>query len=118
MGSMTDADMAQMREKLIDKAGRELLLDDSQQAKLGSPPDLARARSAALARLGISGRLGSAHRAGLCLPAAAVSPAGRHSRRCAALRCAPVALNALVRELVAQQFAGRDIPCELDSALP
>ena len=36
----------------------------------------------------------------------------------AALHCAPVALNALVSELVAQQFAGRDIQCELDSALP
>ena len=44
-GSMTDADMAQMREKLLDKAGRELSLDDSQQAKLGSPPDLARAQA-------------------------------------------------------------------------
>ena len=56
MGSMTDADMAQMREKLIDKAGRELSLDDSQQAKLGSPPDLARAQ-ALTQRLPISIRI-------------------------------------------------------------
>lgn len=48
MGSMTDADMAQMREKLIDKAGRELSLDEAQKAKLGVLADALKAQRAAL----------------------------------------------------------------------
>ena len=47
-GAMSDADIAQMRERFIDKASRELSLDEAQKAKLGGLADALKAQRAAL----------------------------------------------------------------------
>ncbi|WP_310732360.1 Spy/CpxP family protein refolding chaperone [Ideonella sp. A 288] len=46
--SMSEADSAQMRERIIDKATRELSLDEAQKAKLGTLADAVKAQRAAL----------------------------------------------------------------------
>ena len=47
-GAMSDADITQMRERFIDKASRELSLDEAQKAKLGGLADALKAQRAAL----------------------------------------------------------------------
>ena len=47
-GTMSDADITQMRERFIDKASRELTLDPAQKAKLGLLADALKAQRAAL----------------------------------------------------------------------
>jgi len=47
-GPMTDADITQLRERVIDKAGRELALDAAQKAKLGVLADALKDQRAAL----------------------------------------------------------------------
>ncbi|MBI3369639.1 MAG: Spy/CpxP family protein refolding chaperone [Burkholderiales bacterium] len=51
--AMTDADAAKLRERVIDKATRELALDDAQKAKLGVLADAVKTQRDAL-RAGIS----------------------------------------------------------------
>ena len=46
--AISDADLAQMRERFIDKASRELTLDEAQKAKLGGLADAVKAQRAAL----------------------------------------------------------------------
>ena len=52
----TEAEAAQMRERVIDKASRELQLDDAQRAKLGLLADAMKAQRAALVAGGTSPR--------------------------------------------------------------
>lgn len=47
-GMMSEADMTQMRERFIDKASRELTLDEAQKAKLAGLADAIKAQRAAL----------------------------------------------------------------------
>lgn len=47
-GPMTEADAAKLRERFIDKASRELALDDAQKAKLGALADVIKAQRSAL----------------------------------------------------------------------
>ena len=47
-GAMSDADITPMRERFIDKASRELALDEAQKAKLGGLTDALKAQRAAL----------------------------------------------------------------------
>jgi len=47
-GAMSDADIAQMRERFIDKASRELSLDEAQKTKLGLLADAIKVQRAAL----------------------------------------------------------------------
>ena len=47
-GAMSEADIAQMRERFIDKASRELTLDEAQKAKLAGLADAVKAQRAAL----------------------------------------------------------------------
>lgn len=46
---MTEADAAKLRERVIDRAGRELQLDDAQRARLGLLADALKAQRVALA---------------------------------------------------------------------
>ncbi len=56
-GAMTDADIAQIRERFIDKASRELSLDQAQKAKLGLLADAMKAQRAALLADGSNPRM-------------------------------------------------------------
>ena len=47
-GQMTEADFTKLRERVIDKAGRELTLDEAQKAKLGRLADALRDQRSAL----------------------------------------------------------------------
>jgi Spy/CpxP family protein refolding chaperone len=47
-GAMTEADFTQMRERVVDKAGRELSLDAAQKAKLVALADAIKAQRSAL----------------------------------------------------------------------
>ena len=47
-GAMSDADITQMPERFIDKASRELSLDEAQKTKLGGLADALKAQRAAL----------------------------------------------------------------------
>lgn len=55
-GPMTDADMTEMREKVIAKAERELSLDAAQKAKLGLLADALKAQRSALMAGGLQPR--------------------------------------------------------------
>ena len=47
-GAMSDADITPMRERVIDKASREVALDKAQKAKLGGMADARKAQRATL----------------------------------------------------------------------
>lgn len=47
-GPMSEADMTRLRERFIDKAGRELALDEAQKTKLGALADALKAQRTAL----------------------------------------------------------------------
>ena len=47
-GTMSEADIGQLRDRFIDKASRELTLDEAQKAKLGRLADAIKAQRAAL----------------------------------------------------------------------
>jgi len=47
-GAMSEAEMTKLRERVIDKASRELALDEAQKAKLGTLADALKAQRAAL----------------------------------------------------------------------
>lgn len=59
----SDADITKLRERMIDKAGRELTLDEAQKAKLGKVADAIRDQRAAL--IGQAGAAGADPRAEL-----------------------------------------------------
>ena len=56
-GMMSEADMTQMRERFIDKASRELTLDEAQKAKLAGLADAIKAQRAALMAGGANPRI-------------------------------------------------------------
>jgi len=60
-GMMSDADIAQMRGRIIDKVSRELALDSAQQARLNSLADAVQAQRAALRAPAIPGAVAASN---------------------------------------------------------